>query len=166
MFIYIHIHIYIDIYIHKYIHKYIHTYIDAFEYLSESNPRMINKVFIGTNERSDVWVSAVVLINIGHNVHCNMQINLWNLQGFSGATKLPFFHFRCVCVYVSCLRNCSLSVPRVIWENVRFCCCNLGSDTHLQNLKDFSKVTRIFGCHYVSIFHFRCVYVRILRNKL
>ena len=31
-----------------------HTYIDASEYLSEPNPRMINKVFIGTNERSDV----------------------------------------------------------------------------------------------------------------
>ena len=90
--------------IHTRTHK--HTYIDAFKYLPEPNPRMINKVFIGTNERSDVWTSGVVLINIGHNVHCNMQIILWNLQGFLGATKLPLFHFRCVCVYVFCMTNC------------------------------------------------------------
>ena len=45
----------IHTYIHAYIHTYIHTYIHAFEYLPEPNPRMLNKVFIGTKERSDVW---------------------------------------------------------------------------------------------------------------
>ena len=80
--------------------------LDALEYLPERNSSMINSVFIGTNERSDLWISGAVIINIGHNVHCNMQLNLLNLQGFSGATKLAFFHFRCLCVYVFCITNC------------------------------------------------------------
>ena len=41
--------------IHTHTHIHTHTYIDAFEYLPEPNPRMLNKVFIGTKERSDVW---------------------------------------------------------------------------------------------------------------
>ena len=40
------------IYIHTYTHT--HTHIHALEYLPEPKSRMINNVFIGTNERSDV----------------------------------------------------------------------------------------------------------------
>ena len=56
--------------------------------------------------RMVILTSGVLIINIGHNVHCNMQQNLWNCQGLSGATKLPFFYFRCVCVYVFCITDC------------------------------------------------------------
>ena len=54
LYIYTYVYTSIYTYINTYTNTYIHTYIDAFEYLSEPNPRMINKVFIGTNERSDV----------------------------------------------------------------------------------------------------------------
>ena len=86
----------------------------------------------------------IQILLLGQNVHCNIQINLWNLQVFSGATKLPFFHFRCICVNVFCMTNCS---------------CKWGSDIHLQNVIALSKVNGIFWCHQVTIFQFRCVFV-------
>ena len=39
---------------HTHTHTQTHTYIDVFEYLPEPNLRMLNKVFIGTKDRSDV----------------------------------------------------------------------------------------------------------------
>ena len=50
----IHLRIHTHTHTHTHTHRQTHTCIDAFEYLPEPNLRMLNKVFIGTKDRSEV----------------------------------------------------------------------------------------------------------------